>query len=146
MQKEIEELVKLSYQALDRSLTNGSRRIIKERGLTEAVDIINLSTPQFDEPLPRSAPSRYSPPPPRRPSPPPFHPLNRGGSEPTGPGMARQEVRFTLPKAHLTSPVPNSPGKAEASALNDPPVEKIDDDLRSLHEKHEKIADQDGRG
>ena len=53
--------------------------------------------------------------------------------------MARQEVRFTLPRAHLTTCAPNTTEKTKAPTPNDPSVEKINEELRSLHEKHKKL-------
>lgn len=57
---EIEELVKLSYQALDRYSKERSKTVIKERGWSEVVDSMNhLPGVYQNEP---SAPSQYPPP------------------------------------------------------------------------------------
>ena len=104
------------------------------------MDSINLSMPQVYPP--RSTPSRYSPKspqsPPRSPPSPPFQstPVDLGRLEDTRLDMARREVRFTLPRAHMTSSAPNTTKKTKAPTQNNPPVEKINDELRSLHEKH----------
>jgi hypothetical protein len=45
--REIEELVKLSYQALDRVLRERSKAVIKERGWAEAIDIISRDMPSM---------------------------------------------------------------------------------------------------
>ena len=62
--REIEELVKLSYQALDRYSKERSKTVIKERGWGEAVDAMNRmpgmhpnkpsATPQYPPPMPES--------------------------------------------------------------------------------------------
>lgn len=72
---EIEELVRLSYQAIGRGLVERSRNIIDERGLREAVDALNRRLPNaYMNPIPaypynqanepwnqRSHPSAYYP-------------------------------------------------------------------------------------
>ena len=58
---EIEELVRLSYQALERNLEELSKTVIKERGWGEAVDVMNRRGPRtrLSEPW---APPQYPPP------------------------------------------------------------------------------------
>lgn len=61
---EIEELVKLSYQALDRYSKERSKTVIKERGWGEAINAMNFmpgmypnnssTTPQYHPPMPES--------------------------------------------------------------------------------------------
>ena len=84
-----------------------------------------------DRPSPRRARSRSPASPPFQPT-----PVDRRRLEETRLDMARREVRFTLPRAHMTSSTPNTTKKTKAPTQNDPPVEKIDDELRSLHKKH----------
>ena len=61
---EIEELVKLSYQALDRYSKEHSKKVIRERGWGEAIDVMNRmpgmypnkpsAAPQYPPPMPES--------------------------------------------------------------------------------------------
>ena len=44
---EVEELVRLSFQALERNLENRSKIVIKERGWGEAVDVMNRRGPRM---------------------------------------------------------------------------------------------------
>ena len=58
---EIEELVRLSYQALERNLEERSKTVIKERGWGEAVNVMNRRVPRMRSNEPRAAP-QYLPP------------------------------------------------------------------------------------
>ncbi|KAL8706837.1 MAG: hypothetical protein Q9225_007904, partial [Loekoesia sp. 1 TL-2023] len=59
--REIEELVKLSYQALDRHCKERSRAVIKENGWGEAIDAMNSTMPGIYADGPSIVP-RYPPP------------------------------------------------------------------------------------
>ena len=58
---EIEELVRLSYQALERNLEERSKTVIKERGWGEAVDVMNRRRPRMRSNEPWATP-QYPPP------------------------------------------------------------------------------------
>lgn len=53
---EIEELVRLSYQALERNLEERSRTVINERGWGEAISAMNLGMPEMRSNKPWAAP------------------------------------------------------------------------------------------
>ena len=61
---EIEELIRLSYQALERNLEERSKTVIKERGWGEAVDVMNRRVPRMRPNEPWAA-SQYPPPRPK---------------------------------------------------------------------------------
>ena len=58
---EIEELVRLSYQALERNLEERSKTVIKERGWGEAVDVMTRRRPRMRSNEPWATP-QYPPP------------------------------------------------------------------------------------
>ena len=58
---EIEELVRLSYQALERNLEERSKTVIKERGWGESFDVMNRRVPRMRPNEARAAP-QYPPP------------------------------------------------------------------------------------
>ena len=58
---EIEELVRLSYQALERHLEERSKTIIKEKGWREAVDVVNRTVPRMRPSEPWVVPQDFPP-------------------------------------------------------------------------------------
>lgn len=58
---EIEELVRLSYQALDRNLKECAKKVIKERGWSEAINAVSGNMPGMRSNEPLAVP-RYPPP------------------------------------------------------------------------------------
>lgn len=186
-QSEIEELVKLSYQALDRHLTERSKAIIEKRGWINTVSAMNQVpevyanmpnvVPQYPPPMPpefsnqklppydgyaapgplfvgerlpgRSAsydayqPDRHPPnnPSVRRHATPVF--IDAELEEKEAPKAPRPEVRFTLPQAHLTSSIPDTPKGAEpSSAKSNVSTAKMDDEYMKLRQKLDHLNEK----
>lgn len=127
---QIEELVRISYQALERSLEERSRTVINERGWGEAINAMNRGMPgmQSREPwaapqYPPSRPEYWNQDNPRYDNYPGYHPYSayeniapiEGGREEQ---TTRPEVRFTLPRAQLFSDTPDIAKKAQTNLAN----------------------------
>ena len=164
---EIEELVRLSYQALERNIEERSRTVIHERGLGVAISAMNreMQYEQFIPPRPprpgnwnsdtreyfgdenpyREAPLPYLHTPEdsftsRRANPiitPP--PVEVGGQEQDTTRRTRSEVRFTLPRMEPVFSTANIAKKAhENIAKPNVPVTNTDDELHSLRQRLER--------
>ena len=163
---QIEELVRLSYQALERDLEERSRTVIHERGLGVAISAMNreMRYEHFIPPRPpgpgdwsfhtrgyfgdenpyREAPLPYLPThedsfTSRRANPfiiPP--PVEVGGQEQDTTRRPRSEVRFTLPRMQPVFGTADTAKEAQTkSAKTNVPVSKTDDELHSLRQKLE---------
>ena len=155
---EIEELVRLSYQALERNLEERSRIVIHERGLGVAINTMNrgmryehfipprpprpgdnFSTRESEAPLPYFHPPEDSFPTPRadpRIIPPP---AEVGGQEQHTTRRTQSEVRFTLPRMQPVFGTADVAKEAQAkSARTNVPVSKTDDELHSLRQRLER--------
>ena len=152
---EIEELVRLSYQALERNIEERSRTVIHQRGLGVAISAMNREM-QYEHFIPPRPPRpgdgnlnshEYSALPylhtpedsftSRRANPiiiPP--PGEVGGQEQDTTKSARSEVRFTLPRMQ---PVFGTAKEAQInSAKTNVTVSKTDDELHSLRQRLER--------
>ena len=164
---EIEELVRLSYQALERNIEERSRTIIHERGLGVAISAMNRGM-QYGDSIPprpprpgdwnfhtgeyfgdenqyREAPLPYlhTPEdsfPSRRANPIVFPPpVEVGGQEQDTTRRTQSEVRFTLPRMEPVFGTADIAKEAQTnSAKTNVPVSKTDDELHSLRQRLER--------
>ncbi|KAM0800716.1 hypothetical protein BDR22DRAFT_230643 [Usnea florida] len=165
---EIEELVRLSYQAVERNLEERSRTVIHERGLGVAISAMNrgMQYEHFIPPRPprpgdwnfgahdyfrdenpyRETPLPYLHTPPeysserRRAKPIVIPPaVEVGGREEDTTRRTRSEVRFTLPRMQPVFGTADIAKEAQTnSAKTNVPVPKTDDELHSLRQRLER--------
>ena len=158
---QIEELVQLSYQALERNLEERSKQVIKERGLEEEIDAENRRRPRVRSNQPWAAPPFSVPPEGFEPTiRPPFRDVSPTKSTQAQPYFSRPnppehiesdrrrkgtvkkaqpEVRFTIPRAQLASDIADNVKKAEGySILPDDTLNSLDAETPSVRLRLER--------
>ena len=130
---QIEELVRLSYQAFERNLEERSKRIIKERGWGEAIDAMNRRMPRTRPNQPWAEPqhpfSRLHTP----------EPLEGGRMKQDAVKKKRSEVRFTSPEAQLVSDIAGLTKEVETSLAGaDDSTNNVNAELRSVRPRHKR--------
>ena len=164
---QIEELVRLSYQALERNLEERSKRIIKERGFGEAIDAMNRRKSRMRSNQAWAAPPYLSSKPKDwdRKTPLVYRgdiyrgdisprestqaqtsfsrlhtpkPFEGGRTEKDAVKETRSEVRFTIPGAQLVSDFADTAKKADTSSARPVSIDKVNAELQSVRLRLER--------